>query len=54
MYEVDCMGFQIYIITAFCSVVGVSFAVWTYCDTRKKYYDDFMKRKSEREKFRIP
>lgn len=34
--------------------LGVGFVVWTYVDTRKKYYNEFMKRKSKREKFHIP
>jgi hypothetical protein len=48
------MDAYIYIFTAFFAVVGVSFAVWTLFDTRKKYYNDFLKRKSEREKLHLP
>lgn len=48
------MTATIYILTAVFSVVGVIFAAWTFIDTRKKYYHDFMKRKSEREKLHLP
>lgn len=34
--------------------VGVTFAIWTLVDTRKRYYNDFLKRKSEREKLHLP
>jgi hypothetical protein len=38
---------------------SVAFAVWSArstrkADTREHYYNDFMKRKSEREKLRLP
>ncbi|MCK9799508.1 hypothetical protein M1B34_17800 [Pseudomonas sp. MAFF 302030] len=48
------MTAAIYIFTVVFAVIGVSFAVWTFVDTRKKYYDDFLKRKSEREKLHLP
>ena len=33
------------------SLVGLCLVVWSFIDTRKKYYYEFMKRKSAREKF---
>ncbi|WP_223554824.1 hypothetical protein [Pseudomonas sp. BF-R-01] len=48
------MTAAIYIFTVAIAIVGISFAVWTFADTRKKYYDDFLKRKSEREKLHLP
>lgn len=48
------MTVAIYTLTAIFAFVGISFAVWTVVDTRKKYYDDFLKRKSEREKLHLP
>lgn len=33
---------------------GILFSAWTAMDTRKRYYKDFTKRKSEREKLRLP
>lgn len=48
------MAVTIYIFTAVFAVAGIAFAAWTFIDTRKKYYHDFMKRKSEREKLHLP
>lgn len=44
----------IFILTALFTVAGIVLAAWTFIDTRKKYYNDFMKRKSGREKLRLP
>lgn len=33
------------------ALAGVCLASWSYIDTRKKYYYEFMKRKSANEKF---
>lgn len=35
-------------------VVASAFAVWSANNTRNKFYEDFMRRKSEREKLRLP
>lgn len=48
------MSFAIYSFTAIFLIVGISFSVWTFFDTRKKYYNEFLKRKSEREKLHLP
>jgi hypothetical protein len=48
------MALTIYISTLIFALIGISFAVWTFFDTRKKYYNDFLKRKSEREKLHLP
>lgn len=36
------------------TIITLVFAVWSANATRNKYYQDFMRRKSEREKLRIP
>lgn len=48
----------IFMALAFLLLVA-GFSVWSYRDTRRRkirneFYDDFLKRKSEREKLRIP
>lgn len=48
------MAATIYVITALAAFAGIGFAVWTFIDTRNKYYNDFVKRKSDREKLRLP
>lgn len=35
-------------------VVGGVVVFWSAVNTRNKFYNDFMKRKSGREKFRLP
>lgn len=32
----------------------LSFSAWTVINTRKKYYEEFLRRKSEREKLHLP
>jgi len=44
----------IYILTTIVSIAGVALVAWTFIDTRKKYYNEFVKRKSEREKLHLP
>lgn len=34
--------------------VAIMFYIWSSKNTRNKFYQDFMKRKSEREKLRLP
>lgn len=48
------MDLAIYGFTLVFTLIGISFAVWTFFDTRKKYYNGFLKRKSEREKLHLP
>lgn len=47
------MDVGIYVVTILLAAAGVAFAVWTFFDTRKRYYDEFVKRKSKREKFHL-
>lgn len=35
-------------------IVAGAFALWSANNTRNKFYEDFMRRKSEREKLRVP
>lgn len=44
----------IFSIGIFFFVVSLAFSVWSANNTRNKFYKDFMKRKSEREKLRLP
>lgn len=48
------MIYVVCVISFLVTIAGLGFAVWTYIDTRKKYYIEFMKRKSEREKLHLP
>lgn len=48
------INFAIFGIGIIFSVITIVFAVWSANATRNKYYHDFMRRKSEREKLRLP
>lgn len=34
----------LYLITALAVALGIGVAAWTYVDTRKKYYNEFLER----------
>ena len=36
---------SIYFFVAVVAILGVGTAVWSYIDTRRKYYKDFMRRR---------
>lgn len=37
----------IIVLTAIVALVGISTAIWSIINTRKKFYNDFLKRKSD-------
>lgn len=48
------IDFLLYAASGLVVLFMVSFSIWSVANTRSAYYNDFMKRKSEREKFRLP
>lgn len=48
------IDFLLYATSGIVILAMVSFSIWSVANTRNIYYKDFMKRKSEREKFRLP
>jgi hypothetical protein len=36
-----------YLITALAVVLGIGVAVWSYVDTRRRYYEEYKKRKEK-------
>lgn len=47
------MNAAIYVVTFIVTAAGIVFSVWSYIDTRKRYYNEFVKRKSKREKLHL-
>lgn len=45
------MNSIIIILGVIVALAGLGLVGWSFVDTRKKYYHEFMKRKSAREKF---
>ncbi len=39
------MNTLIYIITGIAIVLGIGVSIWSFIDTRKRYYDEYRKRK---------
>ena len=39
------MNIAIIIISSIAAIVGISVATWSIINTRKKYYEDYMRRK---------
>lgn len=37
----------IYALSIFISLIGAGVSIWSYIDTRKKYYSEYIKRKKE-------
>jgi uncharacterized membrane protein YuzA (DUF378 family) len=37
----------IYILTGLAAVLGIGVVVWSFLDTRKKYYDEYKNRKEK-------
>lgn len=48
------MNTAIVIAGIFVGAIGLMFAGWSVMNTRKKYYYDFVRRNSVREKLRLP
>lgn len=41
------MNLVAYILTAAAVVAGLSVAIWSFFDTRKRYYDEYVSRKQK-------
>lgn len=48
------MTLLVYVITGLAVVVGLAVAVWSYADTREKYYQEYINRKKNDQKHHIP
>lgn len=44
----------LYILTAIAVIIGMSVAIWSYIDTRRNYFEDYMERKKNDQKHNIP
>jgi len=38
------MTIAIYIVTGLAVIAGLAIAIWSFADTRKKYYQDYLER----------
>jgi len=48
------MNTAIIVVSILAGAFGLILAGWSIVNTRKKYYEDFLKRTSVREKLRLP
>ena len=44
------MSTLIYSVTGLAAVLGIGVVVWSFLDTRKKYYDEYKNRKEKEER----